>query len=274
MWILLLVLLFGLIRYPGGKSKGVIHEEIIQKLDKIKTKEYREPFVGAFGIGIKFIQQNPDISKVWINDLDPGIASLWNSIIHNPKDLSARIENFTPSVQAFHDFKQELLRNSNLSDDIGFKKLAVHQMSFSGLGAKAGGCMGGANQTSNYKVDCRFDKDRLQKTIFKLYKHFKTIQIEVTCLDFEQVLGEGNYTSYVDPPYYQKGNELYQHSFRQIDHIRLQYLLQHRKQWLLSYDNCEQIRSLYEWAQVEEVTTNYSICSSRKKTELLIFEKS
>ena len=43
--------------------------------------------------------------------------------------------------------------------DIGFKKLAIHQISYSGLGTMSGGPLGGAGQKSQYKIDCRWSPD-------------------------------------------------------------------------------------------------------------------
>jgi len=43
-----------------------------------------------------------------------------------------------------------------MSLDVGFKKLAIHQISYSGLGTKSGGPLGGKSQESIYKIDCRW----------------------------------------------------------------------------------------------------------------------
>jgi DNA adenine methylase len=84
---------------------------------------------------------------------------------------------------------------------------------------------------------------------------------------------------YLDPPYYRKGNELYQHGFSANDHERLAMALQKTKHaWVLSYDDCYEIRQLYRWACVEPLDVNYSITAtkgglSRTKSELLIVPK-
>ena len=53
--------------------------------------------------------------------------------------------------------------------------------------------------------------------------------------------------------------------------------------WVLSYDDCEEIRKLYEWAGIDKVSVSYSITatkdkesgkrSSRAKEELIIYSK-
>jgi DNA adenine methylase len=86
---------------------------------------------------------------------------------------------------------------------------------------------------------------------------------------------------YLDPPYFVKGNDLYQFGFSREDHARLSTTLKNTQHaWLLSYDDCPEIRELYKWACIEAIDVNYSITAlkdkdtgerrSRTKTELLI----
>lgn len=95
-------------RYPGGKSK--LREQIASKLNKITTAdyEYREPFFGGGSIGLKLLQDMPDLKRIWINDFDPGISCLWTTLINRPDLLKKRVEEFKPSVEAFYEFRTEL----------------------------------------------------------------------------------------------------------------------------------------------------------------------
>lgn len=94
------------------------------------------------------------------------------------------------------------------------------------------------------------------------------------CKDFSDILANNkkNYICYLDPPYYVKGNDLYQCSFTESDHKRLATAIKDVKgAWLLSYDDCKEIRKLYDWAGIEKIDVNYSIGGSTKKSELLIY---
>ena len=54
-------------------------------------------------------------------------------------------------------------------------------------------------------------------------------------------------------------------------HRRLAAKLKEMKQpWLLSYDDCPEVRALYSWAQIETVDVGYSICGQTRKRELLV----
>ena len=71
--------------------------------------------------------------------------------------------------------------------------------------------------------------------------------------------------------YYEKGNDLYQFGFSERDHVRLSEALKSTDhEWLLSYDDCQNVRDLYSWAKIKSVNVNYSIKGSREKKELII----
>lgn len=278
-------------RYPGGKSK--LRTEIIHKLlSKLGSSflQYREPFFGGGGIGLRLLEIAPNIKDVWINDKDVGIACLWFSVLHNPEELKKRIRQFKPSVKLFYEIKEELLSLDKMSKyrkriiDAGFKKLAIHQISYSGLGTKSGGPLGGADQKSRYKIDCRWSPDYICKKIDKINKFLSSFSVTCTNIDFREMISDNSKPSllYLDPPYFIKGEDLYQHSFDRADHVRLAVELQHTQHaWVLSYDDCQEIRAYYKWANVETIDTIYSITAqkdkqtgerlSRQKKELLIY---
>ena len=133
-------------RYPGGKSK--LKKQIVAKLNELAGNddfEYREPFFGGGSIGLLVLEQRPELKRIWINDFDLGIASLWMTVINRPDLLKKRVEKFRPSVEIFDIYKEELTEPApKLVSDVeianyGFKKLAIHQISYSGLGTKSVG---------------------------------------------------------------------------------------------------------------------------------------
>lgn len=284
----------GFFRYPGGKSK--LKDQIVAKIEKIangEKLEYREPFFGGGSIGLLTIEKIANIKHIWLNDFDLGISCLWRTLIQNPEYLKKLVENFKPSIEYFDKFKSDLTdpKTEIISDeDIaihGFKKLAIHQISYSGLGTKSGGPLGGREQKSNYKIDCRWSPSYICKKIDSIHKKFSKLAIRnkmCTNLDFSKVINDNlcNSIIYLDPPYFDKGNDLYQHGLNYDDHLRLSELLKKTNhKWLLSYDDCPEIRDLYSWAKIEEIDgVNYSITAlkdkdtgertSRSKVELLI----
>lgn len=282
-------------RYPGGKAKLI--KSISKCLDLYavhKEWEYREPFFGGGSVGLTFMTHCPQWGGLWINDKDVGVASLWTSVICYPEALKQKILDFTPSVDAFDEYKDCLSNKKNKPTtekeivECGFQKLAIHQISYSGLGTKSGGPLGGRKQKSAYKIDCRWSPLYICKKINYLHAQFATFAIReqsCTSYDFLDIIQtDGKALIYLDPPYYVKGNDLYQCGFLEEDHVRLAKALRKTEHaWVLSYDDCSQIRDLYSWAVVETVNVNYSITATKNKSsgkrsstikpELLIYPK-
>lgn len=268
-------------RYPGGKNK--FRKDFIQKIRRYYNDKqfydsyYVELFFGSGSIGLDLLNRG-DIKKVCLNDKDRAIASIWNAVIHKPNDLCEKISQFTPNLNSFYEFKENLLKD-NFDDllDMAFQKIALHQMSYSGLGTKAGGPIGGKSQQSDYKIDCRWNSSFLNKNIKKYHNFLSRIDLfKNNCLnkDFQEVfeeIDEHDCFFYLDPPYYVKGSELYQYGFEEEDHIRLSNSLQNTQNpWILSYDNCEEIKQLYKWAYIYEINMKCTINGVNKKTELII----
>lgn len=267
-----------LFRYPGGKNK--LSDPILYKLKSLYNDnlEYREPFFGSGSIGISILNYKTiPFKNIWINDYDNGISALWTSVIKHPVELRDMIQEFKPSVDIFYEFKNDLLNKSTKNIlELGFKKLVIHQLSYSGLGTKSGGPLGGKNQLSKYNIGCRWSINNLFKNINKIHKLLLSVNIynnSCTNYDFCELIKNEKTKAliYLDPPYFYKGNELYQFGFSLNDHERLALALKNTNhKWLLSYDDCSEIRKLYDWAKIETLSIKYSISGATIKNELLI----
>jgi DNA adenine methylase len=285
-----------LFRYPGGKSK--ISDLICHKIESVyvgnNCSELMEPFFGSGAITLKLAKNNI-IKRAWPNDKDKGIAEVWNAIYYQPEKLIELIIDYKPNVEDFYKFKSELLDENYVTGipyykykwdhfiEIAFKKIVIHQISYSGLGTKAGSPIGGKkqidenNNPKKYQIDCRWSPKNLSKNIRLANQYFHKLWMDYapcTSYDYKVVLEWGWESSflYLDPPYYDKGEQLYQKSFTHQDHMDLCEILKTRyKYWLLSYDNNPTIRELYCWANIEEIPIRYTINNNLKQCkELLI----
>lgn len=288
-------------RYPGGKAK--LSSPIVAKIEQLtegkEINAYVEPFFGGGAICFKLLEKNtfPNLTSIAINDKDFTLFCLWRTVFYEPLRLAQAIEAYTPTVEDFYKFKEILLRNNFKQmtyADIALMKLAIHQMSYSGLGTKAGGPIGGKKQTSKYDVACRWSPSSMVKKILKYNALLTKYDMQFYTHDFIEAMGIAysvflsnevnnkpkinNVFIYLDPPYYIKGDELYSTSFTEDDHIKLAAYLkksselsQGKTSWLLSYDDCPEVRELYSWAQIDDVSVNYTIRTARQKNELLIY---
>ena len=273
----------GLVRYPGGKTKllKVINSQLQRMVaDLGPDAEFREPFFGAGSVGLSLLAANPGIKRAWLNDADPAMGALWDTVIHNPTSLHVFVETLPeamalfPKTDYYQDHVESLRSISNPRDMwkhppglVAAMKLAVHQMSFSGLGTCAGGPM--TNRL------CRYNLDTICSKIYTCNEILSSVKLRhgtCTCLDFDELFDPGEALFYCDPPYVKAGPQLYQVAFTQTDHERLAKRLRgENRPWLLSYDDHPLIHRLYGgWCRIDRVEVGCSINGCNRKTELLI----
>ena len=273
-----------LFRYPGGKDR--ITKPILAYVSAVYAANgctsYSEPFFGGGAVCFKLLQSGVNVEKVWINDLDPGIFAIWWAVINEPSKLKKKIAKFEPSVDHYYAYKKELKSVSVEKDtdlvDLALKKIALHQMSYSGLGTKSGGPIGGAHQRGKtYKIDCRWSPDNMYAGISLAGRLLKGKTAMVTMEDYKKALASADAKTcvYLDPPYFEKGSQLYQYAFGEKQHEELRDLLRGSKfPWVLSYDNHPEIRKLYEdFCVIKEVPISYTINGGVKNSELLIVDR-
>jgi DNA adenine methylase len=225
------------------------------------------------------METHPEINNVWLNDRDAGVTSAWQATRDVPAQLRNLVVRFEPTVAAFSEYKQRLTGTFSVPNElaavaqVGFEKLAIHRTSYSSLGTMAGP-RGGYKQTSGVKIDSHWNPPKIGQRIDAVHRLLASRKTRVTNLDFEEVIGDTTRRAilYCDPPYWQQGNALYQHGLSHDDHERLARALRETShQWVLSYDDCKEVRDLYGWAHILPISVRYSVGKSRKETELLIF---
>lgn len=279
-----------MIRYPGSKDK--IAALLLRSFPPNVTTplfgqqqrlEYREPFFGGGAVGFRALALLPAPTTVWINDLDYGLVCLWTAVRDDHENLIDQVQRFTPSVDAFYQFKEQdraLFKGVDVTT-AGFRKFALHQMSFSGNGAMAGGPIGGREQRSEYNVNCRWRPTRHCVEIQERHRILTGFRrpVRITRKDFTTLIdgAPGHAFVYADPPYFKAGPQLYKHAFGLTDHQRLAASLRNsRAQWVLSYDDQDEIRALYDetWADIREAAITYTTAVARgrrrKNSELII----
>jgi DNA adenine methylase len=230
---------------------------------------------------VNILPSLPRAATVVLGDMDYGVVCYWRTVYENPAALCRELLNFRPSVAAFEDFKARDGQRDADAVTLAFRKFALHQMSFSGLGAKAGGPIGGRKQRSDYAVNCRFNPERHAYYIERQHKLLKNFaHVEVVEGDFvrtlEHVPDDG--FVYLDPPYYLQGGALYKHNMTPADHARLADCLKSSAfSWVLSYDDHPAVRDLYAgWADINEfqmtatIDTKKGAGARRKNNELVI----
>ena len=264
------------LRYPGGKYK--LYNYIAELVRVNDCTTYIEPFCGGAAVAIELLL-NGVVNKIIINDYDYTIYCFWYSILYETEAFIELIQNVDVSLQEWH--AQKNIRNG-IDDydllEIGFSTFFLNRTNRSGIIDKAGP-IGGLNQTGNYAIDCRFNKERLITEIRRIAEqreHIKLYNMEALTFMEEVVVHTKKSFVFFDPPYYGRGPELYTNFYAHGDHLNLSKAiltkLKNRK-WVVTYDNVNAIKSMYRKVRSIEISLQYTLQEKRKSSEVLFFSR-
>lgn len=212
------------------------------------------------------------VDQIVINDLDRAIYSFWRSAIFDASKFIDKIRKTPVTIREWR--KQRDIYNDPRSGwfELGFATFYLNRTNMSGI--LDGGPIGGINQTGTWKIDARFNKEKLIERIAQLaqYKNRISVFNKDGVELIRDYLDRKNTFIYLDPPYFEKGATLYLNHYNKSDHEKLAKILNENSEscWLLTYDNKKEIRELYTKRQIVNFSLNYNAYESRKGREMLI----
>ncbi len=265
------------LRYPGGKAKLADFVKAVIQENGLADGAYVEPFCGGAAIALELLLQE-HVSTIHINDVSRPVYAFWKSVLDHTDALCRSILDVPLSVKAW-DAQKCILAHAAEHDELtlGFATFFLNRTNKSGI--LNGGIIGGRNQQGAWKIDARYNARELIKRILSVAK-FRD-QIHLTCEDALAFLGSGvrrwskKTLVYLDPPYYEKGRDLYYDFYRHDDHERVARFVQSHirtQRWIVSYDNVEAIRSLYEKSPCIRYRVGYSARARTEGTEVMFFD--
>lgn len=261
------------LRYPGGKSAmaGLLSQ--IRRLNGLGDRAIAEPFAGGAGASLTllYLEETPEI---YINDADPAIHDFWWSIVKQPRAFAGMLAEVSVEMAEWQR-QREIYRTPNRVSRLrrGFAAFYLNRCNRSGI-IMNGGPIGGVKQTGRWKLDARFNKRELQCRCEKVAEYRD--RIHVSCLDgieFIQRLDAESTLFFIDPPYFFKGKTLYLNALSEEYHVTLADQLKSMKDkaWLLTYDDCPEIREMYkDWATIRAFSLRYAAAERRSGNEVLI----
>ncbi|MBL1279778.1 MAG: DNA adenine methylase [Fluviicola sp.] len=250
-------------RYPGGKFYALKH--IIPFLDSVEHDEYREPFLGGGSVYLAKAKTKYN----WINDLEEEIINVYQHIA-NSEIINEFAEMYDNEIASKIRHKEVINSKPNTAIDRAFRTYYLNRTSYSGIIHKPawGYKEGKSSPPKNWKN-------------FLVGSSKKLDNIKITSVDFEKVIRAKKKGKkvliYLDPPYFKADQKrAYTKSFETDDHLRLAKVLKSTEHYFcLSYDDCEEVRKLYSWANIYERnwlynTANISGKSRNTGNELII----
>jgi DNA adenine methylase len=256
------------LRYPGGKQKAI---SSISKEFPARFSEYREAMVG--GGSVYFYAKSWRLAQTyWINDKFGELIAFWQAVQNASvcRKLVAELEQLRKSHSTAAKLKQYFIRareenNKNGLEDYrtAFLFFFFNRVTFSGT-TRAGGF----SSAASLRRFTASSIDRLRSMPAALE------ETTITNLDFADVIekpGEDVFI-FLDPPYY-TATRLYgkNGSLHEFEHERLASALKKTNhKFLITYDDCPEIRRLYRWANVKGWQLQYGMnnCNLERQSKV------
>lgn len=263
------------LRYPGGKTRLSEFVEDLIGENGLTDGHYVEPYAGGAGVALSLLFMEI-VSEVHLNDLSRPVYAFWHSAVRHTEELVARIKAAPVTVREW-ERQREVQRNASRARllDLGFSTFFLNRTNRSGI--LDGGVIGGKDQTGEWKIDARYNKPELIERIRRVGRY--RTRIHLYRRDAAELLAEvvpqlpRRTFVYLDPPYFERGPDLYLNHYTPGDHERIARRVRkhlHRP-WLVSYDNVPEIRRLYRGLRTRQYSLPYSAREHYEGTELLFF---
>jgi DNA adenine methylase len=263
------------LRYPGGKAKLGPYFARLLANQSTPIDTYAEPYAGGAGAGLYLLSERY-VDRLLINDLNPGIAAFWRSMLSSAEEFIELVEAEEVSVRSWYRHREIYMNPKGISDlELGFATFFLNRCNRSGiLNARP---IGGLAQTGNWKIDARFNRQGLIARI--RHVHRQAAQISVTQKDALEFVATVSHRMtpvllYADPPYLVKGEDLYMSAQSWEDHERLaRVLLRTRHPWILTYESDHRIRSLYRSNRCLSYSISHTAQEQKVGSEFMLFSR-
>ncbi|MFS0556359.1 DNA adenine methylase [Brevibacillus sp. 179-C 9.1 HS] len=263
------------LRYPGGKSKLTKYIKKMIETNNLLDGIYVEPYAGGAGVAICLLMQEY-VSSICINDINKSIYAFWHAVLHQTDDLCQLIHDTEVTVENW-DIQKEVQKNTDNYSmlELGFSTFFLNRSNRSGI--IKGGIIGGRNQDGKWKIDARYNKKNLIDRIEKISLYGNRIKLyNLDASDFISTVipsfPEKTFI-YLDPPYFNKGQDLYENHYKPEDHSNVyeQVSTKLKHKWIITYDNVQEIKDLYGKYRQQVYSLSYSAANRYQGKEVMIY---
>lgn len=262
------------LRYPGGKARLGPWLAKLMRHNRISGGWYVEPYAGGAGAAVYLLTRGY-VDHIVINDLDPVVHSFWWAVLNDTERFLALVESTPVTIQSWERQKEvHAAPDRHDQTEVGFATFFLNRTNRSGI--LTAGVIGGRKQDGPYLLDARFNKADLTqriRTLSSLRRHVSLYGMDaVELLDTLRPALPPRSLIYLDPPYYHKGSQLYRNHYQPEDHASIaQAVGRLETPWIVTYDNCPEILSLYQDCSSEEFSLHYSTALDRPRATEVMF---
>lgn len=270
--------LYSPLRYPGGKAPFAPFIAKVMEINGVVGGHYLEPYAGGAGVALDLLFQG-HASHIHINDADPAVYAFWVSVTKHSAELLELLASTPITIDEWFKWRSVLREDCTASlVEKGFATLFMNRTNRSGI-LKAG-VIGGKSQEGAYKLDARFKKDVISARILAIAERAKDITVysedSLALLKRCKAFLPEESLIYLDPPYYVKGKGLYRNYYEHDDHVAIAKTIQaksFKRHWVVSYDNAQEIRAMYEFSNLLTYDLNYTAQRRYVGNEVMFFSQ-
>tara|TARA_R110000765_G_scaffold37307_1_gene82760 strand:+ start:441 stop:1226 length:786 start_codon:yes stop_codon:yes gene_type:complete len=252
------------LRYAGGKTRACkkLDDILIEHFDNTKYDNIISPFFG--GGSFEFYLQNRYGYNIIANDKFQPLVNFWSICKHRNDELCAKLFPAINTItkETFKDFRLFIMsEKDNLIQACMY--FIINRCSFNAATLSGG--------FSHHNSTKRFTTSSIERI-----KKLNLTEFEILNMDFEEFIlnnDRENSLLFLDPPYCLLNSNLYGvdgDMHKNFDHVRLQKCLSGRKNWLMTYNDCQYIREIYKDYKIIETSWTYGINKSKKSSEIVI----
>jgi DNA adenine methylase len=264
------------LRYPGGKGMLTNFAKLLISLNKINGGDYVEVYAGGASIAWTLLFDGY-VKHVHINDISKPIYSFWKSVLRYTDELCQLIQDTPVTIE---ERTRQKHVQSNPKEytilELGFSTFFLNRTNRAGI--LRGGVIGGKEQNGKWKLNARFNKTDLIARIQRIAKYSSRIHLHnkdaaIFLIDQLPKIPK-NSLVYLDPPYYAKGDSLYENYYSHEDHVAIATLVSKiNHPWVVSYDNVAPIRMLYKKYKSSEYKLSYSVRDRYAGSEVIFYSQ-
>lgn len=248
------------LRYPGGKTRAckILDEFICEK--GFDTSVVISPFFG--GGSFEFYMFKKYGSKLIVNDKFKPLISFWLNAQTRAKDLCEELRKLLNNVSKdyFNAVRNTIMEESDTFLQ-AWKYFVINRCSFSGATLSGG-------------FSAESSKKRFTESSIKRIEDLDLSNVEFHNLDFTEFLKGKRGLIFLDPPYYlEQSSKLYGNNgdmHEYFDHEKLFKTIKLRKNWIMTYNDCEYIRELYKDYEIHDVNWKYGMNKTKESSEIVI----
>ena len=250
------------LRYPGGKTRACnILDHILNTYFDLSTIDTLiSPFFGGGSFEI-YVHRKYGFNVIANDKFNP-LYTFWKHCIQNPEELATSITTFGRiTKERFLSIRRGILEETDSLIKASMYFI-LNRCSFSGSTMSGGFSMEASTK--------RFTPSCIER-IRQLQLH----RFSISNIDFEPFLDNNYHVNsilFVDPPHH-IDHHLYGFNgdlHEDFDHERLYMCLKNHSRWILTYNDCEYIRTLYREYTIIDASWTYGMNRSKKSSEIVI----